>query len=151
VGTEDGSHLSKQYPGLEYRKVNPGTPLPFPDGTFDIVFSNAVLEHVGSQDSQRAFLREIFRVGHSFFITTPNRWFPVEHHTGVPLLHYLPARLYRTVLAATPYSYWAQEENLNILSARSLKMLFPPESEARILHVKTLGFTSNLVVIGKGG
>ena len=48
MGTEDGSHLSLRYPGLSYRQVHPGDPLPFRDHEFDVVFSNAVLEHVGS-------------------------------------------------------------------------------------------------------
>src|SRR5262245_29099709 len=103
VGTEDGSHLTRQYPGVTYQRVESGAPLPFPDRHFDVVFSNAVVEHVGSRASQAAFLREIARVGRGFFVTTPNRWFPVEHHTGVPLLHYLPARAHRAVLRLTPY------------------------------------------------
>jgi Methyltransferase domain len=58
VGTEDGSHLMQTYPGLRYQQVRPGEPLPFADRDFDIVFSNAVLEHVGSREAQRAFVRE---------------------------------------------------------------------------------------------
>ncbi len=49
VGTEDGSHLARRYPGLSYRQVQSGDPLPFRDAEFDVVFSNAVLEHVGSR------------------------------------------------------------------------------------------------------
>ena len=78
--------------------MQPGEPLPFRDGEFDVVFSNAVVEHVGSRTAQAAFVGELCRVGKSFFITTPNRWFPVEHHTGLPLLHYLPASVFRSLL-----------------------------------------------------
>src|SRR5690242_21155125 len=55
VGTEDGSHLEQQYPGLKYLRVQAGEQLPFDDNAFDIVFSNAVIEHVGSRTAQRAF------------------------------------------------------------------------------------------------
>jgi SAM-dependent methyltransferase len=150
VGTEDGSHLIRQYPGMTYRRVEPGAPLPFPDQHFDVVFSNAVIEHVGSRASQTAFLREVARVGRGFFVTTPNRWFPVEHHTGVPLLHYLPPRSYRAMLRWTPYRYWASEDHLNILSTRTLAAVCPAGYNVRIVAVRTLGMTSNLVAVGKG-
>src|SRR5689334_3853079 len=58
VGTEDGSHLTEVYPGLRYERVAPGQTLPFHDREFDIVFSNAVLEHVGSRKAQREFIAE---------------------------------------------------------------------------------------------
>jgi len=54
VGTEDGSHLMKEYPGLRYEQVIAGQRLPFDGGAFDVVFSNAVLEHVGSRQEQAA-------------------------------------------------------------------------------------------------
>jgi len=149
VGTEDGSHLVAGYPGLKYHQVTAGAPLPFADGAFDVVFSNAVIEHVGSRASQQAFVRELLRVGRAFFVTTPNRWFPVEHHTGIPLLHYLPASLYRATLRRTRFSYWADEGHLNMLTPRTFHSLFPPPSDARILRITTLGATSNLAAVGR--
>jgi SAM-dependent methyltransferase len=146
VGTEDGSHLMQEYPGLQYRRVQPGQPLPFADKEFDIVFSNAVVEHTGSRASQAAFVREICRVGKTFFITTPSRWFPVEHHTGLPLLHYLPAPWFRALIRNTRYRYWATEEHLNILNARQFAQLFV--SAVEIHRVRVLGCTSNLVIAG---
>jgi SAM-dependent methyltransferase len=125
VGTEDGSHLQARYPGLSYRYVQPSQPLPFASASFDIVFSNAVIEHVGSRAAQAAFVQELCRVGKAFFITTPNRWFPVEHHSGLPLLHFLPMNVYRRLLRRTRYRYWAQEENLNMLTEADLVRLFP--------------------------
>ena len=66
--------------------------LPFADGSFDVVFSNAVIEHVGDIDRQRLFVAEALRVGRRVFLTTPNRWFPIEVHTRLPLVHWLPER-----------------------------------------------------------
>lgn len=149
VGTEDGSHLMQVYPGLRYQKVQPGAPLPFDDRAFDVVFSNAVLEHVGSRDDQRAFLREICRVGKSFFVTTPNRWFPVEPHTGLPLVHHLPPPLFRALIRGTRYAYWADETHLNLLSAREFAGLFPASVTPTIRRVRTAGFTSNLVAFAR--
>jgi len=150
VGTEDASQLPRDYPGLTYVRVEAGARLPFDNGTFDIVFSNAVIEHVGGRESQRSFAAELRRVARRFFVTTPNRWFPVEHHTGVPLLHYLPPRVYRALLIRTRYKYWSTESTLNILTASTLRHLFSDDADVEILSVKTLGLTSNLIAVGRG-
>jgi SAM-dependent methyltransferase len=149
VGTEDGSHLALRYPGLTYLQVRTGEPLPFRDGEFDVVFSNAVIEHVGSRAAQAAFARELCRVGRSFFITTPDRRFPFEHHTGLPLLHYLPPRVFRSMLRGTKYRHWAEESNLNILTARELGRLFPPNVRVDVRSVRLAGLPSNLAAFGQ--
>jgi Methyltransferase domain len=148
VGTEDGSHLARRYPGLTYRQVRPGDSLPFRDGEFDITFSNAVLEHVGSRAAQGGFLREVCRVAAAFFITTPDRWFPLEHHTGLPLLHYLPPRVFRSILRRTPYRHWADESTLNILTAGELRRVFPPSADVEVRSVRLAGLPANLVAFG---
>jgi SAM-dependent methyltransferase len=147
VGTEDGSHLEQLYPGLRFLRVRPGEPLPFRDGEFDIVYSNAVVEHAGPTEQQRAFIREACRVGRQFFITTPNRWFPVEHHTGLPFLHWLPKALWHRSLRVTRHQHWASAETLNILTAGRLRALFPAGCPVRIQRAGiVLGpFSSNLV------
>src|SRR5208283_3216475 len=40
-----------------------GRCLPFGDQSFDVVYSNSVIEHVGDLSSQRRFAREVARVG----------------------------------------------------------------------------------------
>lgn len=134
AGVEDASAVEKAYPGVTFKRIAPRGPLPFTDKQFDVVFSNAVLEHVGSREKQAEFVREALRVGKRLFLVVPNRLFPVEHHTGIPLLHWLPAPLFRALLRPTPFKHWAEEENLNHLTARSLRALFPGESRVRVLH-----------------
>jgi SAM-dependent methyltransferase len=148
VGTEDGSHLTEQYRGLRYQSVEPGNSLPFSTNQFDIVFSNAVLEHTGCRSSQAAFLKEVCRVGKRFFITTPNRWFPIEHHTGLPFLHFLPCAAYRAILAKTPYRYWAEEAHLNILSGDALRRMLPAGVKGQVETVRLFGLPSNLIAFG---
>lgn len=148
VGTEDGSHLEEEFPGLRYLRVNSGEPLPFETDEFDIVFSNAVIEHVGSRKAQAQFASEICRVGKRFFITTPNRWFPIEHHTGIPLLHFLPATVFRALIRNTTYRYWSKEETLNQLTAQQFAQLLPSEVRVSIHKISVVGFVSNLVAHG---
>jgi hypothetical protein len=149
VGMEDASHLEQDFAGLTFKRIAAGEPLPFADQSFDLVFSNAVLEHTGDRESQRKFLAEICRVGQAFFVTTPNRWFPVEHHTGVPLLHYLPSPIYRNILRNTRMRYWADEQNLNMLSAHSLRDVFPENAGLEVRSVSLLGLPSNLLAYGR--
>jgi SAM-dependent methyltransferase len=96
-----------------------GERFPFQDGTFDIVWSNAVLEHVGNDDKQAAFLREIRRCGRRWFITTPNRYFPIEVHTKLPLVHWLPRR-YSDAIYKIAGKSWAGGDYMNLLSYRKL-------------------------------
>ena len=67
-----------------------GRMLPFRDGSFDIVFSNSVIEHVGKREDQQRFADEVSRVGRHYWIQTPNRNFPLELHLMMPLIHRLP-------------------------------------------------------------
>src|SRR5205823_10184814 len=68
-----------------------GRDLPFADGEFDVGFSNAVVEHVaGGREEQRRFVEELCRVAAKVFVTTPNRWFPIDPHTLLPFVHWLP-------------------------------------------------------------
>jgi SAM-dependent methyltransferase len=150
VGTEDGSHLEKQY-GIRFVQTKSGEGLPFSDKQFDIVFSNAVIEHAGSATRQAEFIREASRVGKRLFITTPNRWFPIEHHTAVPLLHYLPSNVYRGIIRRTSLEYWSHEENLNLLTKGEFAALFPSQYPVTVQRVG-LGFgpfISNLVAYSK--
>src|SRR5207244_12838704 len=120
VGLDDASFLPELYPGVRFVRAD-GRELPFADGSFDYVHSSAVLEHVGARERQTRFLREAWRVSRKgIFITTPNRWFPVEFHTVLPLLHWLPPRHYRAVLRGVGKEFFACEANLNLLSRNVL-------------------------------
>jgi hypothetical protein len=95
-----------------------GRELPFADGEFDFGFSNAVVEHVaGGRDGQRRFVHELCRVSRRVFVTTPNRWFPLEVHTLLPLVHWLPAGARERLI---PY-----DAVLDPLGPKELASLFP--------------------------
>jgi hypothetical protein len=121
----NGQAIERAYPGITHQQITPHEALPFADNSFDIVYSNAVLEHAGNRDQQRFFLNELCRVARRRFVVVPNPLFPVEHHTGLPLVNYLPARLFRLLLRRTRYTFWSHEENLNYLSASALRRLWP--------------------------
>ena len=126
-----------------------GRSLPFGDGEFDIGFSNAVIEHVGSRDEQRRFVAEMIRTCRRVFICTPNRGFPIDPHTLLPFVHWLPRRWWYAVLRWTGNAHWARESMLNPLSARDLEGLFPPDTSVRIERQRMLGLTSVLIAIAE--
>jgi hypothetical protein len=107
-GLSDGRDFQHAYPGVRYVRIEPNVPLPFADNSFEIATSNAVLEHVGSYDHQDLFVRELCRVAQRVFISVPNRFFPVEHHTALPVAHYGNG-LFRMACRVAGKSKWAQE------------------------------------------
>ncbi len=125
-----------------------GEPLPFKDGQFDILFCSAVLEHVGTREQQKFFLKECMRISKKIFITTPNRYFPVEMHTFLPFLHWLPWPVFQKIVRKLKGEFWADIHNLNLVSGRDIKEMFG-EGTFSISYIKTLGWNSNLVIVRK--
>ena len=147
-GIDDASFLELKYPGMKYRQYD-GRELPFPDQSFDIVHSSAVLEHVGSRERQTWFVRELLRVARKgVFFTTPNRWFPVEFHSVLPLVHWLPPPMFRAALRALGHDALALEENLNLLSVAEVVAIcrsIDPASLPVIELPRLFGWPSNIV------
>jgi hypothetical protein len=59
-------------------------------GSFDVAFSNSVIEHLFTIQRQTRMAHELRRVGSAYWVQTPNFWFPIEPHFLVPAWHWLP-------------------------------------------------------------
>lgn len=115
-----------------------GRRLPFADKSFDWVFSNAVIEHVGSWEDQRQFAKEIRRVASKgYFITTPNLYFPIEPHALLPLYQFYPARLKPFALRFSP-GYMREVEPIHLLTRQRLQALFPGACVQRVNFASAL-------------
>ncbi len=119
VGIGDGKQVKQHFPNVNYFSLIPNEKLPFDDNSFDVSYSNAVFEHLDTDALRVFFFNELARVSKRVYITIPNRWFPVEHHTAVPLLHYIPS-LFRKFLSGGEKDFWAQQENLAFLGKKEL-------------------------------
>jgi hypothetical protein len=126
--------------------------LPFPDGSFEIVFSNSVIEHLGNAEDQRRFADEVRRVGHSYYVQTPNRYFFLEPHLVTPFIHWLPRKWQGRLLRNFTLWGWitrpdanAQDRYLNttlMLDCAELRALFP---DAEIWKERFVGLTKSFV------
>jgi len=137
--------------------------LPFPDGYFDIVYCSSVIEHVtipkdqvwkltsGKEfreralTHQRAFAREIQRVGRQFFVQTPYKWFVLESHSWLPFVAWLPRRLQLPVLKSAR-RFWpkATHPDWYLLNKREFASMF---EGAEIRAEKWLGLTKSIMAV----
>lgn len=126
----------------------------FSDGQFDIVFSNSVIEHVGTLAGQSRMAREIQRVAPLYFVQTPSFFFPLEPHFLFPFFHWLPRKL-RVLLVRRFSLGWygrvpdAEEASrlvrgIRLMKRSELRALFPAAS---ILTEKFFGFTKSYIVV----
>jgi SAM-dependent methyltransferase len=143
VALQDLPSFRAAYPEVQF-VIGDGTRLPFPDGSFDIVFSNAVIEHVGNIDAQRRFVHEACRVGARVFLSTPNRWFPIDAHTMIPFAHWFPMRIRNTIYRVLGRKQFASEEALRLVGVRELRSFVPDGFHIRVFRQRVLGWTANL-------
>lgn len=131
VGLGTARDFCAAFPQVTYHRVFAGDALPFVDKSFDIAVSNAVLEHVGSQQNQRRFVAELMRVARRVFITVPHRFFPVEHHTAIPFMHWTDTS-FVLICRLIGKQHWSRPENLILMSRGTLLAACPPGTRAEI-------------------
>jgi hypothetical protein len=142
-------NLKKKYPFLIIKKGD-GRNTNLPDNFYEIVHSNATIEHVGSFDNQIKFVRELYRISKKIiFMQTPNRYFPIDFHTLLPFLHWLPKTMHRKILDIIGLKFLSKESNLNLLSIKELKKIcrILKINSYSIKKVKIFGLVSNLILI----
>lgn len=140
--------FTRNFPEVDFVAAD-GRQLPFADNTFDIGFSNAVVEHVGSRANQKNFVSELARTCRRVFICTPNAAFPVDPHTLLPFVHWLPRSARNRVLRATGNDRWASEEMLNPLRAADLLGMFGAQDAPRLVSQRLFFVTSVLIAVNE--
>ena len=120
----------------------------------DLVISSATIEHVGNYKKQIKMIKNVILLTNKFFfITTPNRFYPIDFHTKIPLLHLFPKKIHRFFLNILSLKEYAKEENLNLISkyeiVNFLDKINTKEFNIKIFNIKLFGLTSNLIIFGK--
>lgn len=127
----------------------------FPDRSFDVVFSNSVIEHVGSYENQKRMAGEVVRVGRRYFVQTPNKRFPLEPHFLFPWFQYLPSWARAQLVHRFDVGWYkripdyeaakAEVDSIQLLTRRQFTALFPGSR----LHVEKLaGLPKSFVAYG---
>ena len=124
----------------------------FKDNEFDIVFSNSVIEHVGSFEDQQMMAKEVRRLGQKYLIQTPNLYFPIEPHFVFPFFQFLPV-WFRVLLVQNFSLGWFSKvpdrqraikkvTSIRLLSKGEFQQLFP---DATIVEEKIYGLVKSFV------
>jgi len=144
--SEEAGWLPEQFPGMHYLEADLRQ-IPVSDRYFEYGICNAVVEHAGPREQQAILVREVCRVCRCVVFTTPNRGFPIEVHTYLPMLHWLPDSSYRAVLRRIGFEYFADVENLNLLDESDFRGLFPPARRNRLFRTGPPLLTTNLICV----
>jgi hypothetical protein len=138
-------------------------PLPIGSRQFDAVWCNSVIEHVTlnrgelgrvarnefrrrSEAHQKFFARELARVARQYFVQTPYLHFPIEAHSWLPLVQYLPQER-RWPLARTLKKVWIKQwqAGFHLYDRSRFREHFPDMTALYIERV--LGVPKSLIAI----
>ena len=123
------------------------------DQAFDLCHSNSVIEHVGSLQNMARFADETRRVARAYYHQTPNLFFPIEPHYGVPFLHWLPGPLRASLTTRYKLGYGIQSEtfrealsvidHIEIVTPGLMRRLFPG---AQMRHERFMFLSKSVIV-----
>lgn len=152
ISSEHITRIREHYPKVE-AVTGDACELPWPDNYFDIVYSNAVIEHLGTFEKQKKMANEIKRVGKRWFVTTPNRWYPFEFHMRLPFITWLPNKGYLWIGTVISYNHVKKKytfsnkrrNDLRLMTTQELKRCFPC---SRIIKQRVTFMAETLIVVG---
>ena len=150
----DQKGAASPWPKRYVEELGDGCALRYGDKSFDIGYSNSVIEHLHTFENQKRFAAEIRRVGKNLFVQTPNRWFPIEPHFVTAFVHFLPLSLARKLLPVFSFrGLFRSGDNielkqlageLRLLSLREVRELFP---DCEIHREKWFGLTKSFIAV----
>lgn len=142
--------------GFDY-VVGDARDMSFPTDSFDLCYSNSVIEHVGSWDDQKRFADEIRRVGRSYYVQTPNFYFFIEPHFIAPFIHWFPVSV--RLKLVRHFTLWGlttrpDREEIEstvretvLLTKRQMQSLFP---DSEFLTERVLGMQKSIISVRNG-
>ena len=126
----------------------------WPDGSFDLVHSNSVVEHVGDWPRMEAFAREVRRLAPRYYVQTPYFWFPVEPHFSAPFFHWRSEQARARLLMKRSHGFSEKAPDIGaamrdvqharLLDKGQFSFLFP---DADYPHERVAGLTKSLIAV----
>jgi len=150
LSNQDCRILLKKYKNIKNVLIGDAKNTMLEKNSFDIVHSNATIEHVGSFENQVSFVREMIKISkESVFIQTPNRFYPIDFHTILPFIHWLPKKIHRIILKFLKKDFYSKKKNLNLFTTKELKKICDMLNikKYKILKYKLFFLTSNLILV----
>lgn len=124
------------------------------DMSFDVAFSNSVIEHVGLWGDMQAMAREVRRVAPRYLVQTPNYWFPIEPHARTPFLHWLPEPWACRIVMARKCGFWPKAATMSeaVATVQSARLIDHAQmcalfEDADVRRERFLGFTKSLIAV----
>jgi len=134
--------------------VGNGLSLEYKKGEVDLIFSNSVIEHVGSYENQQIFAGEVRRVSDKYIVQTPSLWFPLEPHSLIPLFQFLPHSIRALLIMTFNINYFPKAKTYKaaiivshstlMFTHKRFKQLFP---DAEIQVERFLGIPKSYTAI----
>ena len=120
--------------------------------SYNLVLCSATLEHIGSLKNQELGVLNLLALANKYLlITVPNRWHPIEFHSRLPVIHWLPEKLWRKIFSLIPsVRHLSQIDNLNFISPKTIKSLLYKNVKTKsiqVFRIKLFGFTSNYAIL----
>lgn len=126
------------------------------DKSYDLVYSNSCIEHVGRKPEWEKMRNEMMRTGRYYFLQTPNKFFPMEPHFLIVGFQFLPLKLKAFIIRNFKVSWYRDikdkeeslkaADNIHLLTKKDLKDLFP---DGMIQKEKFFGLTKSFMVMGQ--
>jgi len=153
INIADKSHWNA---GLNFTfEIGDGTNLKYADKSFDIAYSNSVIEHLFTYENQKLFAKELRRVGKSVYVQTPAREFFIEPHLVTPFIHWLPRKWQLKLAKYTLWGLWNHPDKqqindflgeIRLITYPEFKELFP---DCEIIRERFLGMTKSYIAVRK--
>ncbi len=124
----------------------------FKNNSFDIVFSNSVIEHLYTFENQKKMAKEVLRIGKKHIIQTPNKYFFIEPHYIIPFFQFIPKKIQLKILTKTKISRlkkWDEKfakqyvNEIRLMKQKELNEIFP---NSNIYYEKFLGMTKSFTI-----
>lgn len=128
--------------------------LPYKYGDFDIVFSNSVIEHMGSEEGQEKFAMNVKKIASCYIIQTPSLWFPLEPHARIPFFQFIPHAIRAFLIMGFDINYFPRAKEYRkavivskttiMFTKRRFQRLFP---DAKIIVETWMGLPKSYIAI----
>jgi hypothetical protein len=124
--------------------------------SFDLVFSNSLIEHVGGHGARSALAHVISSLAPRYLVQTPYRYFPVEPHWVFPAMQFLPVQARKHIAPRWPLGHtrgWNLEQALNevmyteLIGATEMRAYFP---DGQLFWERFFGLPKSMIVVRKG-